>query len=260
MRHRAALAAATAIATVGIAASAPAVPTISTDRACYTSEMPQLLTGSGFTPDGEVRLTFTILEPGGFSGSFTTDADATGALDQGMRTPRLELAGTRAGAAILAEDMTLQSQGAPPEQFAVAIGLTVSDFDLTVSRWSDSTSRAKPGRRTRVEAVGWVGSSTTTLFAHYLRGRRLAKTVRIGALTGDCGDLTARMREFPFKPVKRGAYRVVFDTTRKYPNEDSWVEYTRVLVSRRNAVPARVAWDPRMRLRPAAAFGLPEYR
>ena len=50
------------------------------------------------------------------------------------------------------------------------------------------------------------------------------------------------MREFPFKPVERGAYRVVFDTTRAYPNDDSWIRFGRVVVGRADAIPARAAW------------------
>jgi hypothetical protein len=53
-------------------------------------------------------------------------------------------------------------------------------------------------------------------YAHYTRGGKLVKTIRVGALTGACGNITRHMREFPFRPVASGTWRVQFDTSLEY--------------------------------------------
>ena len=63
-----------------------------------------------------------------------------------------------------------------------------------------------------------------------LRGEAV-KSVRVGRLTGPCGALKKRFRQFAFKPVPKGTYTVYFDV---YPafgglSEDS-PRYKRVVV------------------------------
>jgi hypothetical protein len=242
----------TAVAVILFAVPSPAAaaPTITADLPCYTPGMPQHITGSGFTPSGGVDLVLFV-QTGNISeelGGVTTAADAAGAIDvHAEMAPFLSERGT---GLIYAIDRTLADQGVPLEQAAFVLSVDVSQWEINVQRWRGSTARGKQGRRTKVDARGWIGTASTTLYAHYLRGRKLVKTVRVGALSGNCADFAGRMKEFAFKRVKAGNYRVVFDTTRAYPNEDASIFYRRVKVARGNAVRASAALaDPVERLR-----------
>ena len=219
--------------------------------------MAQHVTGSGFTPGGPVELDLYLGEEAApeHVGSLSTTADAGGAIDLEPRLPQFDQA--RASALLVATDATLQSQGAAPEAYSGSFAFDASQWDIDVARWA-SPARGKPGRRTKIVAMGWVGTASTTLYAHYLRGGKLKKTVRVGALTGTCADFDGRMKEFPFK-AKAGTYRVVFDTTRAYPNQDASIFYRRVKVARAASIRASATLaDPIARLRTTA--GVAEYR
>lgn len=245
----------TSIAAAGIIVASPAVaegaPTIRADFPCYTPGMTQAITGGGFTPGGPVELAIllgnaSVLE---YQGSIATTADAAGAIGVQAQTPHFDA--DRGLGAVVAMDVTLRSQGAPPDQFSYALGFDISQWELNVAAWS--SARGRPGRRTKVRARGWVGSASTTLYAHYLRKGKLLKTVRVGRLSGTCGDFRGRMKQFPFRPVKAGSYRVEFDTTRAHPNEDATIFYRRVKVARGHALSASAALaDPIARLRNGA--------
>jgi hypothetical protein len=74
------------------------------------------------------------------------------------------------------------------------------------------------------------------LYAHYFLKGKLKKTVRIGALTGDCGNLTKKMKQFPFRPVPAGDYRIDFDTSRAYLRNAEGIRYPHVKVPASKAV------------------------
>jgi hypothetical protein len=211
---------------------AAAAPTITADQPCYTPGMRQHVTGSGFTPNGPVELsmhvqTENVLES---LGGLTTTADAAGAIDVTPEMPRFQH--QRGMGLIFAVDATLVNQGLPLEQASFTLSVNVSQWQVAVQRWGGSPARGKPGRRTKIDTIGWIGTASTTLFAHYLRGSKLVKTARVGELTGTCADFAGRLKEFPFKRVKVGTYRVVFDTTRGYPSDDASIVYRRVKVAR----------------------------
>jgi hypothetical protein len=120
---------------------------------------------------------------------------------------------------------------------------------VDIARWLHG--RAKPRKRMRVEAYGWTSASGSTLYAHYLRSGREVKRVAVGQLAGECGDLTARMRQFPFSPVKAGRWKVYFNTAETLDKvQDDWVRYT-VRVKRG----AAIATAARMVTRHTAAAG-----
>lgn len=66
-----------------------------------------------------------------------------------------------------------------------------------------------------------------TLYAHYYRGTTRVRTVRIGALTGPCGDLRKTVPQFPFARVKAGEWRVFFSATAVLDKQrDDWLRRT----------------------------------
>ena len=77
------------------------------------------------------------------------------------------------------------------------------------SRGSSATSTRAPMTTFRV--MGW--EPYRTVYAHYfLNGKRI-KTVEIGSVSGPCGDMTKKVRQFPFRPVPAGRYRIRFTGT-----------------------------------------------
>jgi hypothetical protein len=88
---------------------------------------------------------------------------------------------------------------------------TLSRWDINIPEWNNSPF-AQPRRKMTVDAAGWTGLGPT-LYAHYFRGQTKVKSVKFGALTGDCKDLKKRVRQFPFKNVKPGRWTVYFSTT-----------------------------------------------
>ena len=84
-------------------------------------------------------------------------------------------------------------------------------------------------------AYGFEGLGSV-VYAHYVLGGKLKKTVRIGALSGDCGNLRKRMKQFPFRPVPAGDWRVDFDTSRAYSGRADAIRYAHVKVPASKAV------------------------
>ena len=228
--------AATGVALLAVAAPAVAAPTLNADRQCYVENQPAELTGSGYTPNGEVVLSFGVLvgssmvpEP---FGALSTTADAAGNISLLLRTPELasrdDVVETVVAAAT---DQQQAAQGVPP---LVTTQWSISLFDAFVGAWEGG--RAHPRETTTFYAFGFGAVGGKTLYAHYLLGGKLRKTVTIGRLTGRCGNLRIRMREFPFRPVPAGVWRVEIDASRTYPNSSPAFVYRKVRVSKSNAV------------------------
>jgi hypothetical protein len=213
-------------------AAASAAPTVAVDGSCYTPEMPVGLSGTGFTPGGPVALSLSL---GNAMYSFDGSAAATGTIGGEIPLPGVD---EQVDATLTAVDQSAVPPGQPPaaEQTAT-VTFKASPWYMFVPNWGngDTLGIGRHRARTRVEAVGFVGTASTTLYAHYVRRGRHVKTTRIGRLRGPCGDLQATFRQFPFK-VKRGAsYAVTFDTTRAWPNDDAGILYPRVKVRRGRA-------------------------
>jgi hypothetical protein len=198
--RRGAVVAAITAATLAAPAGAAAAPTIAVDRPCYTPDMPIGITGSGFTPGGEVGITITLESS---MHSYSGAAAPTGQIDGMIPLPDVE--GTQTEATMVAVDDAQVPPGRPPgpEQTAATTFLA-SQWYMAIPGWGDGqvTGVGRPGRRTAIEAAGFVGAAGTTLYAHYLRRGRLAKTARVGALTGPCGDFEGRFRQFPSRPSR----------------------------------------------------------
>jgi hypothetical protein len=156
--------AALAIAVLAAPAAASAAPTLALDGSCYTPGMRIGLSGAGYTPGGQLQASIAL---GLRTHSFTGQADPAGEIGGGIRMPELE------GDALDATLTTVDSGAVPPgqapgpEQTAVA-PFRASPWAMIVPGWGDGRTigRARPGRVTRVEAIGFVGSATTTLYAH----------------------------------------------------------------------------------------------
>jgi hypothetical protein len=205
-------------------------PTFTFDVPCASPASGLGFSGTGYTPGGEVNLLFARE---GKIGTFTTRADAAGAIAGRVGAPDPdefldddEFAGE---VSATANDRTRIEQGAPPEsQFAPA-EFRLSRFEVY------ALQRPRPGRRVGFRAAGFVGEAGKPLYLHYRRAGRTVKTVRLGTLRGPCGDLRKTVRAFPFRPVRAGAYKLVFSTAKQLSADALSITYT-VRVSRRSAI------------------------
>ncbi len=218
-------------------------PTLAVDRACYAEREAIHFTGNGYTPSGAVVLLLSSLPSfNGRIGTYPATADSTGAIldwftapkfsDFGAKPPRYTLSITANDQAKLGPTGPI----GPPEDTFALTQVTVSIWDAVVKPWDTvGPARGHPKHRVTLAAHGWT-SLGSTLYGHYMRAGHLQQTVKIGSLKAPCGDLTTTMREFPFRPVPAGRYRIVFDTTKAYNPRDPANWYKTVVVARKDAV------------------------
>lgn len=242
------LVAATIVA--ALAPTALAAPRVAVDRPCYTPGQRIRVSGSEFSPAGGVSLLFNLdlgHDPPEL-GSATTTAGASGAISMDLRAPDADRR-LQQQVALAADDDQLIADGADPDTAAGTATFWISQFGVIARPWMTGRSehRGEPRRRIAFYAVGWETAGGHALYAHYLRGARvtrgrvtggvLERTVRLGALSGPCGDLAVTMREFPFRPVAAGDWTIDFSTSPAWPAR--WqlhTGYAHVLVPRSRAV------------------------
>lgn len=227
----AAVALAAALATPALA---EARPTLTFDKTCAGESDITMFSGTGYTPGGDVAM-FAV--GNGRLWDFTVKADASGAISGGVRVPSIEdFKGDEDRPMELswtANDQTRLNQDGPSADAFGVSQFTIAPFFGVVPAWNASMAIGRPGRRSTLRASGFTGGRV--LYAHYRRGGRTVKSVRVGAL-GACGTLTAQFREFAFRPVKAGTYRVVLTANSTYDADDGMVFYRRVVVRKNDAV------------------------
>jgi hypothetical protein len=231
------LACAGPIALLALPGAAIAAPTLNLDRPCYTPGQAINASGGGYTPGGQVGMIAFVNSASGPDIYSLTDpltADEAGNIAVRLRAPDMSSKNDIVETAGLsATDQQRQDQGAPPEDTFGGAIFKLSIFDVFVDPWD--RHRADPKKVTTFRVYGFEGLGPV-LYAHYLLHGKLKKTVRIGELTGDCGNLTKKMKQFPFRPVPVGDYRIEFDTSRAYSPSAEGIAYSHVKVSAKKAV------------------------
>jgi hypothetical protein len=231
-----ALIAAAALAAPGTAAAAP---TVRADLPCYFPGQPITLTGAGYTPGGDVAVLFQLAGARGnniVAPKTPLKADAAGGIGTAVPAPALASDNDlRETVTLTANDQTKLGPngpiGAPEETFATTQFL-LTTTGVRVLPWF--SGRANPGALTTFKVIGWEPSRK--VYAHYFRNGKRLKTVEIGSVSGPCGDLTKRLRQFPFRPVPAGHYSIRFSDTRVFDPEGFWVYYRDVVVPKSKAV------------------------
>ena len=210
--------------------AAAARPSVTTDRACYAAGGDVMqFSGQGFTPGAQVAMIFAH---NGKLGSFTAQTDAAGAFTTKLRAPELKDFDEQDGAFDLDYTANDQSKFGPdgpigPPEEGVALGsVRISDWSLDIAAWNGS-ARATRGQRVKLVTTGWT-SAGDTLFVHYLRGGKVVRSERVGALRGPCGDLKASPKLFTFQAARPGTYAVRFSATPKWDAKAPWLAYLRV--------------------------------
>jgi hypothetical protein len=162
-------------------------------KPCYGSGEKVLLGGTGFSPNGSVRIT----SDGRPVAGPPLPTTASGGFGAVLTVNRLTGGGTKTYAAIDGTNATLTA----------SIGLRVIAPSVRVRPLSGTS-----GKRIRIRARGFA--TGRTLYAHVVRGR-YRRNVRLGRLKGACHTLSVRRRIFR-RGTRIGRYRVQFDTRRRY--------------------------------------------
>jgi hypothetical protein len=205
-RSAAALAVSAVLAAAPSTASgAPPSAALDTSYPCYSSGESMLLSGSGFTPQGEVSLSVTGQQ------LTTVQADLDGAFTMRVRMPSFLFGMT-------SMRFTASDKALPHLRDHATVRIADADVVVTPEIGAPSDLR-------RIRAWGFFGADA--VYAHVKRhGATRARNIRLGSPTGACGRLDIQRRLFPHSP-RPGAYTLQFDTLRRYyPNLDSSVSYS----------------------------------
>jgi hypothetical protein len=198
-------------------------PTLESALPCASPQSGSRFTGTGYTPSGAVRLRAHYVVGSDEILDHTVTADVNGNIELTSGIPAGDA--VRRQVELTAEDV------AHPELKA-AVRFTMSWFGPFFRPWNThGPAPGRPGKTSMIEASGFILDHGRTLYAHYVLRDRLIATVRVGRLSGPCGALKRRFRQFAFKPVPRGTYSVYFDTVSSF--SDSTFDapgYKRVVV------------------------------
>jgi hypothetical protein len=226
-------------AALAVPALAAAAPTLTADLPCYSPGQPIGLGGAGYTPGGNVSMVFSLA---GAHGSNTVPAqaplkaDAAGGINGRLAAPRM------ASDSDLREDVTVRANdearigpsgpiGLPEDSFATT-RFTLSAVDVLVLPWL--IGHVNPRAQTTFRVMGW--EPYRKVYAHYFLNGKRVKTVELGSVSGPCGDMTKKARQFPFRPVPAGRYRIRFTGTPFYDPQGFWIGYRDVVVPKAKAV------------------------
>jgi hypothetical protein len=208
-------------------ATAAAAPTINADLPCYYPGQPIAISGAGYTAAGSVGLTFQLAGARGNNMVAPKDpltADPAGGITAKLPAPDLASDGD------LRETVTLTATDQAATTATTQFLLTA--VGVRVGPWF--SGRANPRALTTFKVIGW--EPFRKVYAHYfLNGKRL-KTIEIGSVSGPCGDLTRKLRQFPFKPVPAGHYSIRFNGTRIFDPQGFYAYYRDVVVTKAKAV------------------------
>ena len=191
-----------------VAPAGASAATAAVDRACYPGDGSGVvsITGSGFTPDGEVQLQIG----GGIVG--VTAADASGNVSTTFPVPAPPESGPSKDEK--AYELALV-QGAVRATTTIRSARVVADFRPTTGRPSTL--------KVRFSAFGFgvatpSGQPMPAVYVHYVDPRgKVRRTISLGAGTSPCGTIrrTALRRLFPFNP-RRGTWTLQVDTSPAY--------------------------------------------
>jgi hypothetical protein len=188
-------------APLAVAAIAGATPALQQplDR-CYVSadadhRQPMIVRATGFTGGAVVdaKVDGQVVTPDG------VPADAAGRIDGEVPAP-YQAAGKRRF------ELELIERGNPANHLSA--WSHVSALAVTLR-----PRQAPPSALVRFRGRGFVGPGD--VYAHYLRGSHLVRTVRLATPHGPCGTFAVRARQIPVARPAPGTWTVVVDQARR---------------------------------------------
>jgi hypothetical protein len=73
---------------------------------------------------------------------------------------------------------------------------------------------AAPSKRVRIRGLGFIDGET--VYAHYVRKRKVRKTIELGAPQGPCGRISVRRRQIPVRRPALGRWVMQVDNSPAY--------------------------------------------
>jgi hypothetical protein len=177
---------------------------VTVDRPCYDIQAEGDMvtaTATGFTPGNQIAFATGGPHPGLYA---LKDADAQGTATAVFQP--LPIDGV--DPAVLTEPLAAADDDPSPPTIATTT-ITISRLAVSVAPQTNSLKVTKTYRFSGFTRGG-------TLYAHYLLGRHLLATRRLGHLAGPCGTLKVKSRLLPLPKLKAGLYTVQWDTARRY--------------------------------------------
>jgi hypothetical protein len=109
-------------------------------------------------------------------------------------------------------------------------GSASTTFSVANLAFSTNPDVANPSKVVHFSFSGF--KTGASVYAHYLRGRKVVATQRFGRASGICGLLKAKAHLFPLRNPASGTYKVQIDDSRRYrakalPRVDSTLSITR---------------------------------
>ncbi len=93
--------------------------------------------------------------------------------------------------------------------------------------------KAKPSRKVRFIGRGFTDG--TRVYGHYVRARKLRRTVDFGAPQGACGTIDVKRRQIPIRKPKTGRWTLQVDNQRDYATQPITV-FVRVAITVRRVL------------------------
>jgi hypothetical protein len=103
--------------------------------------------------------------------------------------------------------LTLTEAGNPANRVTATSKTTALGVDV-------KPKSAKPSQRIRFSGRGFTAERN--VYAHYVYGGRLRKTVKMARPQGPCGRWTSHRRQIPIRNPRTGSWFVQFDQLKKY--------------------------------------------
>lgn len=197
-----------ALVTLAVPASAQALPTIEPLRPCYvtagTAQNPQgeavTISAQGFTPNAKVDLTVNG-QP--LEGSVGLQVGDTGVL----QLPGFPAPFVAAGSQDFT--VTLTEQNNPVNTVTATAKSVALGVDIR-------PKTARPSQRIRFKGAGFTAEKP--VYAHYTKGGKEIKRVRLAQRTGECGTWSVKRPQFPMDDPAQGNWIVQFDQSKQYKN------------------------------------------
>ena len=193
------------VAVLAAPAAAFATPDFTLDKTCYVSATPDqrepvTINASGFA--GNTRMEVFVDEVSQADPFNPPMTDGLGYLSGSVMAPYVD-SGQRL--------FTLRLTEARVGGLTAAHVAKVTALSVTQSPSTPATTSSRVRFRMR-----GLTDKLQPVYAHYVYDGKVRQTVRLGKPYGDCGLLSVRRRQFPFKHPKPGRWWIQFDQEQAY--------------------------------------------
>jgi hypothetical protein len=187
-------------------AAAQAAPVLEPLKPCYVTAKTEegkrregmQIMASGFTPNSTVDLS---VDGRPYRNGNGLQVDQHGRLPVGSIPALFSRKGRRRF------DVTLTEVGNPANTVTARTSSTALGVEL-------KPAEARPSDRIRFKGSGFTKAAP--IWAHYLRGGTVRKTVRMARRPRACGSFKVHRRQIPITRPKLGKWTIQFDQSRRY--------------------------------------------